>query len=389
MAVGVMRMVRARAGGVLYTRDPLDPGRDVMVISGVWGSARPSSTGQPMRTPSPSRGRRGRSSIGASRTRRRARWSMRQAASAPSRLRRASAACPASPVRRPPGWPATARRSKRTSAARRTSSGRSTGRGPLGTAVAAAPAHGRPRLPGAAEARPGRRILIDRGIRRLQGRRSRTGQHCAHRRGAAAFPDRRVLVARTMATGLATALPARRRSSPTSARPQGTCLAGAGVPRPCAARHRHRHHRAHQRHGGHRRRLHGNVYEGASRSCSGTRRPAARCSRARRCCWRSGARSSRSRRCTSPTRGARISARSLPHVPRHHQVLHEKAMTRCSIWPRGAARAAPRRQRCAPGSRSRSTCSTWAAGSASTRGRSRPRPCSRCRLRHFSRGCAG
>ena len=37
MAVGVMRMVAARAGGVLYTRDPLEPGREVMVINGVWG----------------------------------------------------------------------------------------------------------------------------------------------------------------------------------------------------------------------------------------------------------------------------------------------------------------------------------------------------------------
>ncbi len=37
MAVGVMRMVAARAGGVLYTRDPLDPGREVMVLNGVWG----------------------------------------------------------------------------------------------------------------------------------------------------------------------------------------------------------------------------------------------------------------------------------------------------------------------------------------------------------------
>jgi pyruvate,water dikinase len=37
MAVGVMRMVAARAGGVLYTRDPLDPERGVMVINGVWG----------------------------------------------------------------------------------------------------------------------------------------------------------------------------------------------------------------------------------------------------------------------------------------------------------------------------------------------------------------
>ena len=37
MAVGVMRMVEALAGGVLYTRDPLDPVREVMVINGVWG----------------------------------------------------------------------------------------------------------------------------------------------------------------------------------------------------------------------------------------------------------------------------------------------------------------------------------------------------------------
>ncbi len=37
MAVGVMRMVEARAAGVIYTRDPLDPGREVMVVNGVWG----------------------------------------------------------------------------------------------------------------------------------------------------------------------------------------------------------------------------------------------------------------------------------------------------------------------------------------------------------------
>lgn len=37
MAVGVMRMVAARAGGVIYTRDPLEPAREVMVISGAWG----------------------------------------------------------------------------------------------------------------------------------------------------------------------------------------------------------------------------------------------------------------------------------------------------------------------------------------------------------------
>ncbi|HEY5997690.1 MAG TPA: PEP/pyruvate-binding domain-containing protein [bacterium] len=37
MAVGVMRMVEARAAGVLYTRDPLDPGREVMIANGAWG----------------------------------------------------------------------------------------------------------------------------------------------------------------------------------------------------------------------------------------------------------------------------------------------------------------------------------------------------------------
>ena len=37
MAVGVMRMVDARAAGVLYTRDPLDPGREVMVVNAAWG----------------------------------------------------------------------------------------------------------------------------------------------------------------------------------------------------------------------------------------------------------------------------------------------------------------------------------------------------------------
>jgi pyruvate,water dikinase len=37
MAVGVMRMVDARAAGVLYTRDPLDPAREVMVVNAAWG----------------------------------------------------------------------------------------------------------------------------------------------------------------------------------------------------------------------------------------------------------------------------------------------------------------------------------------------------------------
>ncbi|MDP2156761.1 MAG: PEP/pyruvate-binding domain-containing protein, partial [Nitrospirota bacterium] len=40
MAVGVMEMVSARAGGVLYTRDPNDPGRNVMIINGAWGLAK-------------------------------------------------------------------------------------------------------------------------------------------------------------------------------------------------------------------------------------------------------------------------------------------------------------------------------------------------------------
>jgi pyruvate,water dikinase len=37
MAVGVMRMVDARAAGVLFTRDPLDPAREVMTIAAAWG----------------------------------------------------------------------------------------------------------------------------------------------------------------------------------------------------------------------------------------------------------------------------------------------------------------------------------------------------------------
>lgn len=37
MAVGVMRMIPATAAGVLLTRDPLDPEREVMVAHGVWG----------------------------------------------------------------------------------------------------------------------------------------------------------------------------------------------------------------------------------------------------------------------------------------------------------------------------------------------------------------
>lgn len=40
MAVGVMEMVSARAGGVLYTRDPNGPDRNVMIINGVWGLAK-------------------------------------------------------------------------------------------------------------------------------------------------------------------------------------------------------------------------------------------------------------------------------------------------------------------------------------------------------------
>ncbi len=40
MAVGVMEMVSARAGGVMYTRDPNDPERDVMIINGAWGLAK-------------------------------------------------------------------------------------------------------------------------------------------------------------------------------------------------------------------------------------------------------------------------------------------------------------------------------------------------------------
>ncbi len=37
MAVGVMRMIQARAGGVMYTRDPNARNREVIIINGVWG----------------------------------------------------------------------------------------------------------------------------------------------------------------------------------------------------------------------------------------------------------------------------------------------------------------------------------------------------------------
>lgn len=40
MAVGVMEMVPAGAGGVLYTRDPNDPDRDVLIINAAWGLAK-------------------------------------------------------------------------------------------------------------------------------------------------------------------------------------------------------------------------------------------------------------------------------------------------------------------------------------------------------------
>ena len=126
MAVGVMRMVDARAAGVIYTRDPLDPEREVMVINGVWGlgttvvdgtvhadalvvDRATGAASSAARAKADARGRR----------RRRRHPSAR-------RWRRASAARPASPTPRPPNWCATARSSRRASADRRTSSGRST-----------------------------------------------------------------------------------------------------------------------------------------------------------------------------------------------------------------------------------------------------------------------
>ena len=37
MSIGIFEMVDARVGGVLYTRDPSDPDREVSLVSGTWG----------------------------------------------------------------------------------------------------------------------------------------------------------------------------------------------------------------------------------------------------------------------------------------------------------------------------------------------------------------
>jgi pyruvate,water dikinase len=46
MAVACQRMVDAEASGVLYTMDPMDPGREVVVISAVWGLGLPVVSGE-------------------------------------------------------------------------------------------------------------------------------------------------------------------------------------------------------------------------------------------------------------------------------------------------------------------------------------------------------
>jgi pyruvate,water dikinase len=37
MAVGVLEMVDAKVGGVMYSRDPNDPGNDTVMINAAWG----------------------------------------------------------------------------------------------------------------------------------------------------------------------------------------------------------------------------------------------------------------------------------------------------------------------------------------------------------------
>ena len=59
MAVGCLGLVEARASGVIYTLDPSQPQRDVLVVTAVWGlRGRPWWRGPPGRTDSKSRARR-------------------------------------------------------------------------------------------------------------------------------------------------------------------------------------------------------------------------------------------------------------------------------------------------------------------------------------------
>jgi len=208
MAVGVMRMVRARAGGVLYTRDPLDPGRDVMVISGVWGLGTTVVDGAAHAD-----------TIAVSRAsgeivdRRIADKATREVVDAAGGVRTE----PVAEGER--GLPclsgAQAAGLARHGAALETHFGRPQdvewaldGDGGLWVLqsrplqLMAAPAS--PALPRRVQ---GRRILIDRGIVACKGVAAGPVSIVRTDEEAAAFPDGAVLVARTMATGLATALP--------------------------------------------------------------------------------------------------------------------------------------------------------------------------------------
>ena len=208
MAVGVMRMVRARAGGVLYTRDPLDPGRDVMVISGVWGLGTTVVDGAAHAD-----------TIAVSRAsgeivdRRIADKATREVVDAAGGVRTE----PVAEGER--GLPclsgAQAAGLARHGAALETHFGRPQdvewaldGDGGLWVLqsrplqLMAAPAS--PALPRRVQ---GRRILIERGIVACKGVAAGPVSIVRTDEEAAAFPDGAVLVARTMATGLATALP--------------------------------------------------------------------------------------------------------------------------------------------------------------------------------------
>ena len=394
MAVGVMRMVEARAGGVLYTRDPLDPGREVMVINGVWGlgTAVVDGAAHADTITVDARLRRDRRAAhrgqGDPRGRRRGRRRPQRAG-----RRRASAALPcltdaqAAELAR---HGAALEAHFGAPAGRRVGARR--GRPPLDPAVAAAAARWPPRAPAALPRRVRGPAHPDRpGDRRLQGRRRRAGRHRAHRRGGGGASRPAPCSWRAPPRpGSPRRCRARRRSSPTSAPRRGTwprwrgstasrrsstpgcatAVLAAGTEVTVDA-------------------FHGNVYEGRVEEL--LRHAAAR------------------REVLEGTPLLQALGRALEHVtplnladpaaedfrpeacrtlPRHHAVRPREGDGRDVRPGRGARRRRRGGDRAARRDpRRRSTCSTWAAGSARTRRRSRPRPSSRSPSRRFSRGC--